>query len=497
MSRKRKKKVIKTDAPEVKNAWGVDAARLSPDRNFNLWTSLNPQQEVSDWARDRITRRARSLYANFPEVRAVVKEIVNLQGILTPFANTADKEWNKLARAAFMRRALNPQSFDAAGRLNFYQAQIWLETRAIIDGDALAVLTRSGLDGGAQVRFYSAPQISSPETPENGERNGVESYPNGRVKSYTIKDFISGNYKRIPAYAACLYGHDPSPLDPRYTSELIAAVTTAQDIYEINSFHKQQIKLASLFGIYEKKDINEKRSGIDDIIKARRGEPTSAQEPEAPLLIDGVKAISLMPGRELKTLHNTNPSNEVRTFVTERRDALALAFGLDPVMLFSPERMGGASARYTLSKTKDYADKRNIDRVIYCNRIWQHFIASEIAAGRLRPCNDTENAYSVNWINRAEWSIDLKHDINGFTALMQAGLASGNMWTLSHYGKTQEEVAEEQAETIASLKAIAAAHNIPVNALISALPGAEPLRLDEAPKATEKEQEEPTEPQAE
>jgi hypothetical protein len=51
---------------------------------------------------------------------------------------------------------------------------------------------------------------------------------------------------------------------------------------------------------------------LNDLVKARMNKGEGVNTSEQPLVIDGVKAISLEPGRDLKTLHNNNPSNEVR-----------------------------------------------------------------------------------------------------------------------------------------------------------------------------------------
>lgn len=82
-----------------------------------------------------------------------------LMGTITPRPSTRDEEYNKAARAAFLRRASNPRLFEQSGRLNFFQAQRWIEQRAIIDGDNLTVLTRHAYDKGGGIALYAAPQI--------------------------------------------------------------------------------------------------------------------------------------------------------------------------------------------------------------------------------------------------------------------------------------------------------------------------------------------------
>ena len=69
--------------------------------------------------------------------------MVLLMGYILPLPNTRDKEFNEAARRVFMRRAMNPRLFETSGRLNFIQAQKYIEERAIIDGDVLTVLSKT------------------------------------------------------------------------------------------------------------------------------------------------------------------------------------------------------------------------------------------------------------------------------------------------------------------------------------------------------------------
>lgn len=480
--------------PQSQSAIGYDAASWTPDRCFNFFPLADPRRELSDSDLALIYRRARSLYANFPEVRQVVETRVLLQGVLMPRATTKDKEWNRLAREEFLRVAMNPALFDASGRLNFLQAQAWIERRAIIDGDCLTVLVNRP-DGFGGIRLYAAPQVADhPKAPANTvgrlpSRSGVTVGRGGRVTAYHICDWNANRTYTVPAERAILYGHNPDPADPRHVSELVAAITTAQDVYEINQYHKTQVKIGATFGVVETKNMADAipgASALDDEMRKRLAERSGvkveekpAPEPEQPLVIDNVKAISLPPGRDLKMLHNSNPSHEVRAFVKDRTQALAYGlFGIDPALAFDPSALGSASVRFMLAKAKDAANRLNEDRKPWATRIWQHIIANAIAAGRLRTCRDPQNMWTPIWLARNEWSIDLRHDVNSFIALRDAGLASGDIFTLSHYDLTMEEVAELRAEELATLLAAAEKHNIPRELLIASRAGAAPIQWE-------------------
>lgn len=402
-----------------------------------------------------------------------------LMGTLTPRPATRDEDFNKAARAAFLRRASNPRLFEQSGRLNFFQAQKWIETRAIIDGDNLTVLTRHAYDKGGGIALYAAPQIIGDDEKLNTtRRSGIILGRGGRIDKFLVRDIDAKNSFQVDANRAILYGHNPDPADPRHISELLGAICTAQDIYELNKLHKQQVKIGATFGLVETKSVQEKRSGINDLVKSRTGTGTTSTtaQQEQPLIIDGVKAISLEAGRDLKTLHNTNPSNEVRAYVKDLINSIAYSVGIDPQILYNPDKLGSASTRFILAKAKDWARARLYDRELWANRVYQHIIACEIEAGRLAPCKYAEDQYNVVWTNRTEWSIDLGHDVNNFISLVNAGLADANHWTLAHYDMTVEEIAEKAAHDKAKVKQIAEAYGLPVEALLPNVAGATPIQ---------------------
>lgn len=485
MKKRVKNKIEKREVPAAENNMGVQAASFfTPERNFPLWGSLDPKQEISNWQLETIWRRARGLYANSPEIRNAVKQLVLLSGYILPLPNTRDKEFNEAARRAFMRRAMNPRLFETSGRLNFLQTQKWLEERAIIDGDCLTVLTRLGAEKGGAVALYSAPQVTGEKPNEETLRTGCVCGRSGRVLKYLVKEFNTNEIQEIPASRCVMYTHTPDPADPRTVSELLAGICTCKDIDDINRLHKQQVKLASLFGLIETKDINDKRSGLNDLIQKRHnssqnaGAATACKQPEQPLYIDGVKAISLEPGRELKTLDSRNPSNEVRAFVKDLIRNLAYSLGIDPELLYDVNSLGSGAIRFSLAKAKDWARIRNYDREVWANRVYQHIIANEIEEGRLAPCKYPEDTYNVTWIMRNHWSIDLRHEAQAFIALYSKGLTTGDVWTLANYGLTFEDVMKKRAEEFATAKMIAEDYGLPVDLLIPNELGGTPVDWD-------------------
>lgn len=478
--------------PQVQNAYGFDAAALSPARAFSFFP-VTSRRDLTKWSRWRLISRARSLEYNSPEVRAAVKTIGMLVGTLKPLPCTQDEEWNKLAAEAFARRTGNPRLFDNSGALNFAQLQTYAEERAVVDGDVLVVLTRTP-DGGGGVSVYPADQLA---TKELGD--GVITSKGGRPVAYALRG-ESGEYK-VSVEQAVLYRHNPDPTDPRGLTDLVACITTAQDLYELNSYNKQAVKLAASIGLIETVDVNTQRPGVQDLLLMRNGaalrndDPGSDGEtpapppPPAPLVVDGMKAVTLTPGHKLETVHDSRPSTEVRNFAKDLVDAIAHSVGLDPEILYRAKEMGSASVRFVIAKAKDWARPRIADKELLCNRIWQHVIACEVAAGRLRPCRDYEGEWDVKWIGTGKWSIDLGRDAASAINLINSGLMSANDYTLETSGMTREEIVREAAHDYAAGQELCEQMGITLAQLFPGLPGqtVQPAGGADAPRDTEPE----------
>lgn len=478
--KRKKEKEIK-----VENAYGLDAGAYSPNRSFNTFPSLS-RRDVNAMGRFKVISRARSLYYNSPEVRSAVKTLGMLVGNLKPLACSKDEEWNKLAQEAFQRRTNSPATFELTGTLNFNQLQSYIEDCANVDGDVLIVFV-TNKDGGS-VAVYPADMIKS-DIANKEVRDGVELDSYGRPLNYYIcakdKEF------KISAKNCILYRHNPDPTDQRGLTDLIAAITTAQDIYEINGYNKASVKLAASFGIVETVDNNVKRTDVADLRMLRNGTGTGTGTGEQqeqtwnPLTINGVNAVTLSPGHDLKTLQDNRPSNEVRAFAKDLVDSIAYSVGLDPEILYRVKEMGSASVRLCIAKTKDWSRPRIFDKELVCNRIWQHIISCEIAAGRLRTCNDLNSMYDVEWIETGKWSIDRGRDASSAISLIREGLMSREQYCLENYGRPYTEIVEENVKNIKYMMDMAKELDVPIQLLTPGQAGSTPYTEDQLPQTTD------------
>ncbi len=451
--------------------WGLDAARHDAGWAAWVWPSLSPEQEVDDNDLQVIWRRARMLYHNCPGIRAAVLNMVRFTGELTPLPMSSDPEWNELAAAAFRRRTRVPGVFDLAGRLNFTQAQAFMERCAVVDGDVGMVLTR-GADGGAAFAFFRAPQIAG------AGRCGVEVDAHNRARAYYVTG-EDGATARIPAEAMVLYHHHPDCCAVRGVSELVAAIRHGQDIREIVGYSKQAVKLAASFGLVETKPADDKTPHIAMNVgaAARVGGAASGSamgaRVNAAVQVDdsvrevigmGVKVTSLAPGRDLKAITDTRPSQQVQQFVDHLIGCIAWSVGLEPEVLFFGSRMGSAAVRFSLEKLKAWQRERLEDRVIVCDRIWQHVLACEMASGRLRACR-AEDWQEVRWIPSRDMTIDLGRVAASQINLVREGLADADEWTLATCGKTVRQIAESRAANLRYIREVAEQYGVPFEIL--------------------------------
>ena len=502
---KRKRKTKKPAGVSASMFGGYDAAVPSPLRQLRFWPSVDARREVDAWDLRVMWGQARSLAANMPEVGMLFNAMVDLMGWLEPMPATDDLEWNEAARRVFRQRAEAAGLLDLSGRMTWQSCQEWVERRALIDGDCLVVLSR-GADGGARFAFYEAPQLAL-KVEGRYTQPGVITNAASRVLYYVLAGEKKPVY--VPAYAGFLYSHQKDPARVRSVSELAAAINNASDLQDVQTYTKAGIKFAASYAVVETKDPaavkaemqsawREARAGGGGSAAAGAGDAAGGAAGAAaggPALpgwniaprLDS-QVVSLAPGRKLDVIHDTRPSNETSGFMERLVSTLAYSLGLDPAVVFFPERLGSASARFTLKKMQRTIRRRLRQRAELMQFMWNHIIACEVAAGRLRPCT-AENADAVRWVPQADLTIDAGREIAGTINAVREGLADADAWTMSTAGKTQREILRDRAENIRYAQDLAAELGVPLSVLLPGAlgattpPAAEPASVEEAAPA--------------
>lgn len=455
---------VKTGRPQM---FGSVQGALPWAQGMLYWPTLDDAKEVGSYDRAAVMRAARYLYRNSGIIRKVVKDIWLLQGPLMPIPMTGDREWNGLARRAFLARVGNPLKFDVSGKLSWKSMQAWLEKKASIDGDALVVLA-TGRDGGGMVSLYSAPKVVSPEGGGDAWRDGVKVNGQGRPIAYGVASG-EGKCMEVGAESALLYQREPDPAVVRGESDLIHAIRHGVDVAEIHGFTKASVKLASAVGFVETKSENDKSPGMAAALgkKAAISEPVGSGA-NFQVVSGGARVVSLAPGRDLKAIYDQRPSPNVQAFIRDLMAEIAYGVGLDAEVLYHVNSLGSAATRLVLAKLRRWIDERKAVREVYMNRIYQHVIACEMASGRLRACDD-DAWENVEWVGQRDLTIDVGREGALAINLIREGLADADRWCLATEGMPAESVLERRASLMAKAHAIAAESGVPINEL---LPGA-------------------------
>lgn len=463
MSRKKGKKGNRprVDVEQPQMNYALDAVRID-DGYGQVFYPLGPNEEWDAMDIRMGWQRARELYENSPQIRAAVAQMVRFIGVLKPMPCTMDEEWNDLALAAWCSRTKNPQLFDLAGRVNYRQAMRFAERSAIIDGD-VAIVPTFARDGGARFAFYRAPQI------DGGGDRGVEVDKHGRAVRYylTAED---GKVHSLPAWCVVLYQHDPDPTRWRGHTLLAPALRNAHDLKSIVGYTKAGVKIASSMGLVTTRQAGSKQPQLS--MNVSGGRVNKQQGPDVPksVLGTGLSITNLPEGMDIKQISDTRPSQQLQTFFDFLVRAIAQGVGLDPEMLFATNELSGSAARFSLEKLRRFIDVMTDDQEIVCQRMWQHVISCEIAAGRLRPCRD-KAWNNVRWVPERDMTIDTARVLTAQLNGARECVADNDDFAVRLTGLTVRQLAKRRAADIAYMHKTAAEYGIDYSELCPGMVG--------------------------
>lgn len=452
--------------------YGLDASRIDDAWGYTPW----PLRTNDEWdAGDLQTtyKRARSLHANCAPITCAVEQMVRYTGVLSPLPATTDEEWNELALAVWNARTKNPNTFDLAGRVNYKQAIRFCERCAVIDGDVAVVPTFTG-DGGGAFAFYRAPQVSG-----GGIGGcGVDADKHGKPLAYWLMD-EAGKAKRVPAWYVVLYQHHPDPTRLRGHTMLASALRNGKDILTIVGYTKQGVKLAASMGLVSTK--TDKASGFEfggnHAGAKARAVPGNAPGMPKFEMGTGLSITNLPEGWDLKTISDNRPSQQLQAFFKFLVECIAQAVTLDPEMLYTTNELSSAATRFSLEKLRRFQQAMLDDQEVLANRMWQHVIACEIKAGRLRPCRD-EAWQNVRWVPERDMTIDTARMAKAHIDQVNELMADNEDYTLRTTGRTPNMLARKRAAEIAYQKKVAAEYGISYEELRRGAVGSIPLRSD-------------------
>lgn len=416
-------------APLTFGSSPYDGANASPRRGYVDWGTLDTRAELDAFSREELVRRVRWLCKNIGFVKRLVNGLADLVGDLKPQARTGDQEWNALAELNFMTRAGSPLVFDAAGKIDFFDAQI-LQTRTHFrDGELLTLLSESDASKGAQVKFVEAHHLRDPENASSRWKDGVLANNHDRHVAYGIKTRAK-SVSRVSADNVLYFGAWESCGHHRSVPPLAHGVNHSIDITEIWADNKHAIKTAGLVGAFitntdDKSARNPK--GLTTSITPQKT-PTGEAFNSAKIWMGegGGSAPELEKGKDLKILHDDRPHPNIRNLISDLLRDISWGTGCPPEVVWEMTGLAGPGVRFVLEILDLWIARKQKPLKTWSTRYWVYHIAKEIKAGRLPECRDPQ-WWKVDWIGQKSMSIDRSRDKD------QLDLYDGGMTTLQEF----------------------------------------------------------------
>jgi lambda family phage portal protein len=433
---------------DAKNAAFEAAELYQPGRTLIYMPTVQPRQEFQSGTRTNIMRKARWLYNNVGLAARAVDGVARYTcgtGII-PAARSSDAAWNRQAEEMFEdtcgREAFG---FDAAGQVNFYEAQHFICKHVAIDGDFFGQFVKSN-DGRALMRFIGGESVGNATTglAQDEWQDGVRTDKFGKPTLYRLlADETSRAFTDVAA-DDILHFHRPARIGyTRSPSWLSRAALHLHDMADIVAFTKQTFKLASQPAFIIKSP-DAMQVGMGAALKKQDAATGSVTLDK---LYGSSGVVQLPPGTELQQFKNEHPGSNFQSFIDFLARDISWGIGLSPEMLWSVAGIGGANTRYVLADAQVFFSELQewlINQ--FCRRFWKYWVWSEIQAGRL-PLR--EDWWRVDFIPPARATVDFGRDTKALLEIVRTGAMSTRRFAEMH---GLDEEAEEDAAIAAAVR---------------------------------------------
>jgi Phage portal protein, lambda family len=419
---------------------GFQAAGASPSRGYLYWPTLDTRRQITSFTRYEIARRIQWLYWHFGFARRLVNGMARMQGYLTPQPCTADEDWNELAFEVFMGLATSAETWDRAGKFDFFQGQIQDNISIYRDGDTLAVLTETPT-ARARFAYYEAHQINSfASTVSLGFTDGCKLDSFGKHLAYSLRDGEDPSlYTTVDARNAIYMGNFETRGQVRPLSILATAVLNMIDVVEARGFTKHALKAHSRIGTVIEQDMGQivaPGGGFaGPVIQGAYTMPDgTTQNVNMEMVMDGAQIPTLQPGQRVKVVADDRPTpNNMEFEKTLLRDC-AYSADLSYERLCDMAGITGPGLRMLNADDKRWIKLKHYTQAKRCNRQYVYALAKEMKAGRLPLPKLPAGQY---WWNKCQWIGLANPDIDGgrTAAGTLTDLQSGQTHWLEEWGK--------------------------------------------------------------
>jgi capsid protein len=403
-----------------------------------------------------------------------------LIGVQSLRPNTTDAAFNAAVEKQMERRLLSPKAFDVANKWNWETCQIGMNTSRLRDGDMLVVLSETST-GQARFAFYEGGQIRTPRASANDGRwrDGVKVDKQGRHIAYGVAEYGTDEVTVIAAEHCVYFADFERRGQVRGISALSHALTNILDKVETYGDIKASIKLAALFGIYEKegetKTFGQALGGgfLDDdgnsIDPCDVGGSSSSGG-----VADNVERVLGSPyiakvsrGGDIGTISDDRPGPNQQEFWNEIVRDIAWGVGLSPAVIWDISSLTGPAVRYTLNEVEAWCkhERRLIRQVL--SVMYVYWLAKEIKAGTVPTCKDPD-WWRMAWYEPGKLSIDVGRDGQLRMSQIKEGVATLDSWA-SDTGVNWQDVIDQRVKETAYAKAQCEAEGLDPAELFPAL----------------------------
>lgn len=444
-------------------AWtGWSGADYSPRRGYVDLPTTDTSKLVSGYARNELMRKALWCFGNTGIGRRCTSGVAGIIGCQIPRPNTGDDAWNAEAWRLFTRRMMSPKAFDVAGKWNWITMQVGMNTSRLRDGDILVVLSETST-GQARFAFYEGGQIKNPPEAEGRWNDGVKTDRMGRHIAYGVTEYGTDDVKVLNARDCLLFADYERRGQVRGISALQHAVNNILDKVETQSDTKTAIKIASLFGIYEKEGVQKTSWGpalgggfegdeIGDACDVGEGEKPERTTKENVERVLGAGYVAKVPnGGDIGVLHDDRPGPNQKTFWDEVIRDISWGIGLSPAVLWDISALTGPAVRYSLNEVEGWCGmQRKLIRSIL-HVMYVYFVAKEMKVGNLGMPQDPE-WWKVEWTCPAKLSIDSGRDGQLKINQMRMGMTTMAAWTMESDGQDWRDVIRQRVREVEMMK---------------------------------------------
>ncbi len=416
-------------------AWsGYDAANWSQNRGYVYFPTLDSRRDLDSYSLYELTRKSRWLYINSGFATRCIDGPAAMAGALTPVPLTRDKDWNQAALKSFNNNAGADLVFDVSGKFNFWSCQPMLSALRMLDGRCLGVLSESESKM-ARMMFYEGHQLTNGETDATdfGWQDGVRSTKQNRIISFRLQDGPSdengaSSYVTVNAPDAIYHCQFRRPGRTAGEPVLRHAINHLLDRAEIFGFLKLAGKNAAQIGYQITRATNEFAAGPTLPLRglgANLRDDTLANGTKVKVedAYRGGKGAEMDPGEEIKLLLDQRPHPNQLEFLEHLVRDIAWGIGCSPDILWNIAKLGGATARYVMADAQQVLIEPMQELLAdqFCSRFWVYYVAKEMKAGRLMPCQDPE-WWQHGWQPQQKLTVDITRDGKLYVDMHKSGM---------------------------------------------------------------------------